>query len=147
MDLGHWVTDLDMPDEFFGFVYRITRLSDGKAYIGKKQAMSVRKLKPLKGKKLGRRKTVETDWKTYTGSSPQLNEDIEKLGEKAFEFRIIKFCTCKWELAYYEAEAQFAEKVLFFPDLYYNGIVNLRINRPPKAVLEEWTKNHTKSEA
>lgn len=147
MDLGHWVTTLDPPESFFGFIYRITRLSDGKSYIGKKQARTIRKMKPLKGKKLKRHKEVETDWKTYRGSSPALNEDIEKDGEDGFKFEIIRFCDCKWELSYYEAEAQFSEKVLFFPDKFYNGIINLRINRPPKAVLEKWDKTLMKSEA
>lgn len=136
MDLGHWKTTLEIPEKFFGFIYRITRKSDGKMYIGKKQAWTVKKMPPLKGKKLKRHKEVETDWKTYTGSSPVLNEDIKAAGESAFDFEIIRFCTCKWELAYYEAEAQFTERVLFHPDKYYNSIINLRINKAPAAVLE-----------
>lgn len=135
-DLGHWMTAItEIPENFYGFIYRITNLTNDRAYIGKKQARSIRKLKPLKGKKRGRRKEVETDWKTYTGSSPELNSDIERLGKDNFKFEIIRFCDSKWELAYYEAQQQFNENVLLYPNLYYNGIINLRINKAPKETL------------
>lgn len=138
-DLGHWITELsDIPEEFYGFVYKITNNITKKSYIGKKQAMTIKKLPPLKGKKNKRKKIVETDWKKYTSSSPELNKDISTLGKDNFTFQIIKFCTCKWELSYYEAELQFKEEVLFKPNEYYNGIINLRINRPPKDTLSRY---------
>lgn len=133
--LGHWQTGLTIPEDFYGFIYKITNLSNNKSYIGKKQAKCIRKLSPLKGKKNKRKKIVETDWKTYTSSSPELNKDIELIGKQNFIFTIIKFCSCKWELAYFEAELQFREEVLFNPETYYNGIINLRINRAPKETL------------
>ena len=68
----------------------------------------------------------------------ELNEDIKKLGKDKFKFEIIKFCTCKWELSYFEAKAQFEEDVLFKQDEYYNGIINLRIGRSPKESLEKF---------
>lgn len=137
-DLGHWTTEIqEIPENFYGFIYRITNITNDRAYIGKKQARSIRKLKPLKGKKRGRRKEIETDWKTYTGSSPELNNDIELLGKDKFKFEIIRFCDCKWELSYYEAQQQFAENVLLYPNLYYNGIINLRINKAPKETLSK----------
>ena len=147
-DLGHWVTLIDIPEEIFGFVYRITNLENNKMYIGKKLCTSVKKLPPLKGKTRKRHKKVETDWKTYTGSSPELNEDIKKLGKDKFKFEIIKFCTCKWELSYFEAKAQFEEDVLFKQDEYYNGIINLRIGRSPKESLEKFNlcQSNLKSE-
>ena len=37
--------------------------------------------------------TKESDWKTYTGSCNQLNEDIEKIGKQDFKFEIL--CWCK----------------------------------------------------
>ncbi len=139
-DLGHWITDLQVPDSFYGFVYVIINKISNRRYFGKKQAETIKKLRPLKGKKLKRHKKVETDWKTYTGSSPELNNDISDIGKDNFEFRIIRFCTCKWELSYYEAKEQFKHDVLFQPDKYYNGIINLRINRAPKALLENYGK-------
>lgn len=135
-DFGHWtVLPSIVPEGFFGFIYRITNLETGRCYIGKKQARTIKKLRPLKGQKRGRRKEVETDWKSYTGSSNELNSDISTLGKDKFKFEIIKFCSCKWELSYQEASLQFEERVLLNPDKYYNSIINLRINKAPKDIL------------
>ena len=131
MDLGHWCTSLiigegDIP---YGFIYIITCLPTGRKYIGKKQCKSVLKRRPLKGKKNKRHEVIETDWKTYTSSSRELNEDIVKYGKEQFDFSIIRLCDSKFALAYYEAKIQFEEEVLLRSD-YYNGIINLRISKP-----------------
>ena len=97
-----------------------------KKYIGKKLWVSVRKLPPLKGKKRKRIKLVETDWKTYYGSSDQVNALLEQKGEKAFRRDILYFCYNKSELSYLEAKEQFDRNVLLSDD-YYNGIINCRI--------------------
>ena len=76
----------------------------------------------------------ESDWKTYTSSSESLNNDIIKLGIKCFKFEILKLCNSKWELAYEEAKEQINREVLLKTD-YYNGILNLRIGRPPRDLL------------
>ena len=74
VDLGHWEGVLeenaDLP---YGFIYKITNLTNDKKYIGKKQCQSIRKRPPLKGKKNKRHEKIETDWKTYTSSSNGLN--------------------------------------------------------------------------
>lgn len=134
MNLGHWTYDGDVPIEAFGFIYEITG-PNGKKYIGKKQMQTKQKRPPLKGKKRKRIRVVETKWREYTGSSEMLNESIDTEGKDSFTFEILRFCTCKWELAYYEAELQFAKGVLLTDD-YYNGIINCRIGRPPKSVKE-----------
>lgn len=127
-DLGHWQCDFPIPVGTYGFLYEITNTTNNRKYIGKKQMQSIRKLPPLKGKKRKRRKVIDTDWKTYTGSSDALNKDIELLGKDAFSFKIIKLCCSKSELAYYEAKIQFENDVLLTED-YYNGIINCRIGR------------------
>lgn len=134
MDIGHWELrpGLQWEPEAYGFIYEITNLTTGQMYIGKKQMQSKRKLPPLKGKKRKRTKIVETDWKTYTGSCTQLNEDIEKIGKQEFEFDIVCFCNSKWELAYKEAEMQINRGVLL-SESYYNGIINVRIPKKPKS--------------
>ncbi len=37
-------------------------------------------------------------------------------------------CPTKWDCAYYEAKEQFDKEVLFKDD-YYNGIINIRLNK------------------
>ena len=127
VDLGHWEGVLeenaDLP---YGFIYKITNLTNDKKYIGKKQCQSIRKRPPLKGKKNKRHEKIETDWKTYTSSSNELNKDLQQLGKDNFKFEILRWCDSKWELSYYEARLQFKEEVLLRND-YYNGIINVRI--------------------
>ena len=138
MDLGHWTTNENFdPDNLpFGFLYRITNTTNGYVYFGKKQCKSVKKLKPLKGRKNKRHFDVETDWKEYTSSSNDVNEDIKKYGKDKFKFEIIKLCESKFELAYYEAKIQFEHDVLL-KEGYYNGIINCRIGRAPDALLKK----------
>jgi hypothetical protein len=91
----------------------------------------VLKRKPLKGKKNKRHETIETDWRSYTSSSRELNEDIVKYGKENFNFEILEICDSKFALAYREAKIQFAEEVLLRDD-YYNGIINLRVSKPKR---------------
>ena len=129
-DLGHWTTELvtENNEVPYGFIYLITNLTNNKKYIGKKQCKTVLKRRPLKGKKNKRHEERETDWRTYTSSSRELNDDIQLLGKENFKFEILKFCDSKWTLAYEEAKIQFEEEVLL-KDEYYNGIINLRIGK------------------
>ena len=138
MDLGHWILaeNVLLNEDTFGFIYEITNLANSKKYIGKKQCKSKLKRKPLKGKKNKRIEIKESDWKTYTSSSNELNEDIKKLGKTNFVFKILKTCNSKWELAYFEICEQIKNNVLLRDD-YYNGIINVRIGRPPKKFLEK----------
>jgi hypothetical protein len=138
MDLGHWTTNeiIDSSILPYGFIYRITNLVSGKVYFGKKQIKSIKKLKPLKGRKNKRHFDIETDWKSYTSSSNDVNKDIELFGKDKFAFEILKFCDSKFELAYYEAKIQFDHDVLL-NEGYYNGIINCRIGRAPDALLKK----------
>jgi hypothetical protein len=136
MDTGHWLLNEDVyiHENMFGFIYEITNKVNGKKYIGKKQCVRKIKRKPLKGKTRNRIDHKESDWKTYTSSSNDLNEDIQKYGKNNFEFRIIKICGSKWELGYEEIKEQIKRDVLRRDD-YYNGIINVRIGTPPKSLL------------
>ena len=105
MDLGHWIYDeTTFPEKaVYGFIYEITNLSNQRSYIGKKQIQKTIKRPPLKGKKNKRHVITESDWKTYTGSCNQLNQEINLQGKGDFAFTILRMCYNKWELAYYEA--------------------------------------------
>lgn len=135
MNLGHWqlVNGLEYKEEAFGFVYEIINnaLTEPKRYIGKKQCVSRIKRKPLKGKTRNRIDQKQSDWKTYTGSSKELNEDIAKYGKENFSFIILEWCNSKFELGYKEIKLQLLNDVLL-KECYYNGIVNCRLGRPPK---------------
>tara|TARA_R110002050_G_scaffold6130_7_gene25981 strand:+ start:10701 stop:11102 length:402 start_codon:yes stop_codon:yes gene_type:complete len=131
MDLGHWKFMGDFPKDCFGFIYQIQNLRTFKKYIGKKQVRKIIKRPPLKGKKNKRHVITESDWKDYTGSCTELNDEINVVGKGDFSFTILRICYNKWELAYYEAELQFQLGVLLRDD-YYNGIINCRVGNRPK---------------
>jgi hypothetical protein len=136
MNLGHWKLNESVyyTNNFFGFIYRIENNITGKYYIGKKQCNKKVKKKPLKGRVNKRIEIKESDWKDYTGSSNDLNADIVKYGKDNFTFTILKICSSKWELAYEEIKEQLRLDVLRDSNSY-NGIINVRIGRPPKSLL------------
>ena len=113
VDHGHWENlpaDFD-PDEWFGFVYQITRKDTQRKYIGKKQIHSYRR-KKLKGRKNRKRVITESKWREYTGSCVELNEEIERLGESKFRFEVLRLCKTKGELTFSEVEYQIKLDVL-----------------------------------
>lgn len=130
MQPSNWVfqgksfTEADIGD-YIGFVYIIHNKTKNKFYIGKKNFYKVVKLKPLKGKTRKRLKKSFTDWEKYTGSSLELNTDI--LGGDVIEKTIIKLCTSKASMTYYELKYQMEQDALFRED-YYNGIINVRLS-------------------
>ena len=116
----------EIPEGFIGFVYLITNTITGQKYIGKKLAQFKKTKPPLKGKKLKRRSTVESDWRDYYGSSDKLNADVQSLGPDKFTREILYLCKSKAEMSYLEAREQFERRVLE-SDEYYNGIINVRV--------------------
>lgn len=113
-------------DQYHGFVYRITNNQNGKMYIGKKGFWKKITRKPLKGNKNKRHDMIESDWKMYWGSSPNLIKDVEKYGEDKFTREMIHHCTSKFEMSYMELFEQIKDGVLF-DDRYYNEMVNVRL--------------------
>lgn len=129
----------EISEEYIGFVYLITNLTNNKKYIGKKLTRFKVTKKPLKGKKNKRRSTKESDWRTYWGSSPHLQEDVEKIGPDNFTREILYYCTSRGELSYLEAKEQFDREVLK-TDEYYNGIINVRVGSS-KALTESLNRH------
>ena len=115
------------PDEYQGFVYLITELDTNKKYIGKKNFWKP-KILPKNSKRKRRVRTrVESDWRSYFGSSGILNELVEKYGDKSFKRIILKLCKTKGEMSYYEAKLQFENDVLL-SDEYYNEFIGCKIH-------------------
>ena len=123
----------ELPEDCVGYVYIITNILTGRKYIGKKLSKfskTTYKTVTLKNgtkKKKRIRSKIDSDWREYWGSSPNLHEDIEKLGKENFTREIIHYCGSKAETSYVEAREQFERRVLESDD-YYNGIINCRIH-------------------
>ena len=130
---GEPVEEID--EKYTGFVYIITNLVSGKAYIGKKLSKfskTTTKTVTLKNgnkKKKKIRSKIESDWKTYWSSSKEVQDDVKALGEDKFTREILMFCLSKGTASYFEAKYQMQNEVLEYPDKWYNGIVNCRVHR------------------
>lgn len=119
----------EMIGEAQGFIYEITDLSNGMKYIGKKNFWAKKTLPPLKGKKRKRRSIVESDWKKYHGSSELVKQLLQEHGEDNFKREILRLCSSKGEMSYWETKIQLERDVLLKPDEYYNSFVGCRIHR------------------
>jgi hypothetical protein len=133
-----------VSDEYEGFVYIITNLTNNRKYIGKKLARFKTTKPPLKGRKNKRRGTKESDWRDYWGSSDKLLEDIALLGKENFTREILYFCKGRGEMSYLEAREQFERRVLE-TDEYYNGIINVRVGG--SATLRQALQEHAKGKS
>lgn len=117
----------EMIGDWVGFIYLITEKEPGMKYLGKKMFTSIKKLKPLKDGKRRKSIRVETDWKSYWGSSEDFQALVKEKGEDAFDREILHLCRTKGEMNYIEGREQFAREVLLRSD-FANGIIALKIN-------------------
>jgi hypothetical protein len=113
----------NLPENTFGFIYKITNKTTGKFYIGKKQIMSQTNVKlgkkelealpTQRGKKPSKKLVIkESNWVEYMGSNKFLLEDIKTLGEKTFLKEILIICSDKKLLTYWELATQCKYDVL-----------------------------------
>ena len=122
-----------LPEDCVGFVYMITNLTNDRKYIGKKLAKFSKttqrtvKLKNGTKKKKKIRNKVDSDWRDYYGSSPELTKDVELQGKDNFKREILYYCKSKAECSYIEAREQFSRRVLESKD-WYNGHIQVRVH-------------------
>ena len=116
-----------IDNSFYGFIYEIVNITNGKKYIGKKvlqfkrkKTFGKKKIESLQDKRLKKYEIVitESDWLSYTGSNKELNEDIAK-GDKIEKY-ILCFAENARDLTYLETKYLFINEVLE-KDIYYNG--------------------------
>ena len=123
----------ELPEACIGFVYLITNLTNNRKYIGKKLAKFSKttyktvKLKNGTKKKKKIRSKIDSDWKDYYGSSPELTKDVTLVGKENFSREILYYCKSKAETSYIEAREQFDRKVLESNE-YYNGHIQVRVH-------------------
>ena len=115
------------PEEFQGFVYIITDLENQKKYIGKKFFWKPKTLPKTKTRKRRVRTRVESDWRSYYGSSMEVKLLVEQKGTNRFQRKILKLCRTKGECSYYEAKFQFDYDVLLRDD-FYNEFIGCKIH-------------------
>lgn len=132
----------ELPEDCIGFVYIITNLISGRKYIGKKLAKFSKttyktvKLKNGTKKKKKIRSKIDSDWREYYGSSPELSKDVAALGTENFSREILFYCKSKAECSYIEAREQFSRRVLESND-YYNGHIQVRVHGSHIIKLQE----------
>ena len=97
----------DDIDDFYGFVYNITNLTNKRQYIGRKYFWSFRK---PPGKK--RKVKKESDWKKYYGSCPELKEDIERMCRQNFSRTILSLHKTPGKTNFEETRQLFIHGVL-----------------------------------
>ena len=122
------------PQNYFGFVYKITNLTNGKFYIGKKSFYHTSNVKlgkkewaalpGTRGRNLSTKQVIkESDWRSYWGSSKELQQDVKDLGAEMFECIILKLCKDKKELTYYELHYQCITECILSHNSYNDNIL------------------------
>jgi hypothetical protein len=112
-----------LEGDWYGFVYLIENLVNGKKYIGRKY-LTKAGYKTVKGKR--KKIRVESDWDDYYGSSSSLKEDIEIFGKGSFRRTILRLCKSRGECNYFETKYIFDNDAILDPR-YYNSWVSCKI--------------------
>lgn len=111
------------PQQYYGFIYQITNLTNKRKYIGRK-FFTKSKQKQAKGKK--KRIRTQSDWQDYWGSNTELQKDVETLGKENFTREILRLCSTRSECNYFETKYIFDYDCLLKTE-YYNSWVSCKI--------------------
>jgi len=93
------LTDDMIPDKTQGFIYMLTYQPTGQRYIGRKLLTKAHRRQ--QNKKIIRSR-VESDWRDYWSSSPDIKTIIENEGTDNFKREVLVFAQSKGQLNYLE---------------------------------------------
>lgn len=93
------LTDEMIPDKSAGFIYMLTYLPTGQRYIGRKLLTKAHRRQ--QNKKIIRTR-VESDWREYWSSSPDVKLLVEREGTDKFVREVLVFAQSKGQLNYLE---------------------------------------------
>ena len=110
-------------EDYYGFIYLIENLINGKKYIGRKY-LTKAGYKTVKGKR--KKIRLESDWRDYYGSSTSLKEDVDHYGKDTFRRTILRLCKSRGECNYFETKYIFDTDAILDPQ-YYNNWVSCKI--------------------
>ena len=133
--MSSWINYPENPQDYIGFIYIIVNQINNKYYIGQKKFLKKTRLKPTKTRKRSKIVMKDNDVENYYGSSTELKNDVEQFGKENFKRIIIELCTSKWHMSYSELIWQLEFNAIMDPNSY-NGIINIRLNKPPKNYID-----------
>lgn len=120
---GSPLDDEDIPVKSQGFVYMLTYLPTGQRYIGRK--LLTKSHRRQKNKKIIRSR-VESDWRDYWSSSPDIKILIESGGPENFVREILMFADTKGQLNYLEERLLYSVGALE-SEFWLNGNIRAKM--------------------
>jgi hypothetical protein len=113
------LTDEMIPAKAAGFIYMITHKPSGRKYIGRKLLTKAHRRQ--QNKKIIRTR-VESDWREYWSSSPEVKALVESEGADNFVREILLFADTKGQLNYLEEKFLYCVGALESEDWFNSNI-------------------------
>lgn len=144
---GSELTDDKIPSKAQGFIYILTYTPTGQRYIGRKLLTKAHRRQ--QNKKIIRSR-VESDWREYWSSSPEIKSMIEKEGTDNFVREVLVFADTKGQLNYLEEKFLYCVSALesehwlnsnIRSKMYKRNILNKLDTAEITAVLHSITSN------
>jgi len=116
---GNELTDDMIPAKAQGFIYILTYTPTGQRYIGRKLLTKAHR-RQLNKKII--RSRVESDWREYWSSSPEIKSMIEREGTDNFVREVLVFANTKGQLNYLEEKFLYCVSALESEDWLNSNI-------------------------
>lgn len=138
------LTDDMIPDKAVGFIYLITHIPSNKKYIGRKLLTKAHRRQ--KNNKIIRTR-IDSGWKDYWSSSPEVNLLVETEGYDSFTREVILFASSKGQMNYMEECLQFVFGVVE-SEMWFNGNIRSKLykrnlyNKPDIISMRNFINSH-----